>query len=172
MNIERHVELLGSRQDRIETRIVEKAILRQSVDQGTAEPEVTHGPLQLIGGRLWAPHRQVGEGSEPIRMCGDRLPDYVVHVARQPDSFGAVQQIGAGSRCGENLHRNARLIHVGEASSANVKQWLFQAIVKIKRESALDNRFRIDPLDQIGKQIMFLEGDDAHGEFAPKLLSI
>ena len=114
----------------------------------------------------------MGESGEPIGMRGDRVADYVVHVVRQTDALGAIEQIGAGPRCGENLHRNARLIHVGEPSSAKVEQRLFQAIVELKRKSALDDRLRIDPLGQAGKQVMFRRATTRMADLPPKLLSI
>ncbi len=97
MQIDRHVELFGPRQDRLEARIVEKAAFGQAIDQGAAEAEIADCALEFVGGGLWTSHRQVREAGEPIRMGGDRLGEHVIDVARKRDTFLAVNQVGAGA---------------------------------------------------------------------------
>jgi len=52
MQVDRHVERFGARQDRLITAIVEKLAVREPVDQGAAETELAHRTFELVGGGL------------------------------------------------------------------------------------------------------------------------
>ena len=42
------------------------------------------------------------------------FPKKIVDVAREGDAFGAIEQIGAGTRSGQHLHGDAGLVHFGD----------------------------------------------------------
>jgi len=63
--------------------------LRQTIDQSAAEADVTHCPLEFIGGGLRRSHRQMGEASETFGVRRNRLAQYVIVVAGKRDPVGA-----------------------------------------------------------------------------------
>ncbi len=164
MQIDRHVELFGARQDRLEARIVEKAAFGQSVDQRAAEAEIAHRAFELVGGGLRTSHRQVREAGEPIGMGGDRLGEHVVDVARKRDAFLAVEQVGAGTGRREHMNGDPGLIHLGQAKCAEIGQFVREIVGEARRKAMAGDGVGIDPAHQRRNGEMLLKGDDAHGE--------
>src|SRR6266404_3363384 len=52
MDVDGHLKSSRARQNRIESQIVQESVVRQTVDHGAAEAQVTNGTLQLVRSRL------------------------------------------------------------------------------------------------------------------------
>jgi hypothetical protein len=64
--------------------------------------------------------RTCGEACKTFGVTGDGCRQVVVHPPRNPDTIGAVREIGAGTAVGEHLHRDTGLIHGLQAPLANL----------------------------------------------------
>jgi hypothetical protein len=56
-------------------------------------------------------HWQYGETRKTLGMTGNRRRQMLVHLARNPDTFGAGHKVRAGTAVREHLHGDARRIH-------------------------------------------------------------
>ena len=61
MDVDRHVELHGRREETIIARVIEEAALGRAVDERTHEAQVLHGAHELVSASVGALHRQRGE---------------------------------------------------------------------------------------------------------------
>jgi len=61
MDVDRHVELHGRREETIIARVIEEATLGRAVDERTHQAQVLHSAHELISASVGAMHRQRGE---------------------------------------------------------------------------------------------------------------
>src|SRR5262245_4504394 len=85
MQVERHIELGGSREDGAEFVRVYNAAVNQAADQGTLEAKLADRTLQLVGSRLRIWRRQSGDPGKPVRMHLDSFVKNIVRFPRQGD---------------------------------------------------------------------------------------
>ena len=124
MNVDRHAELFGAREQRRELRIVEKGTPDRAADQRALETKIPHGPLKLVRGGLRNADRQVGERRKAVGPLGHLTRELVIKFARERDGLVPVEQVGArtdmiaGLR--EHLDRDAIAVHIGNPAFADI----------------------------------------------------
>ena len=171
MDVDRQVEFLRLRQDRLERRIVEEAPVGGAVHQHAMEPEVFHGPLQFDGGLFGRQHRQVGEAAIAAGMAGAGLGQRVVVGAGHVDALLPRHQVGARTGHREHLHGDAAGVHVRQPNGAEVGE--FGALGDLRPDdvragkTAPGDRLDRDAGDDAGDGIVFFQCDDAHAVFLP-----
>ncbi len=111
VDVDRHVEVHGRREQAFIARVIEEAAFGRAVDERADEAQLLHGAHELAGGGIRALHRQDGEPGEAIWMAGNGGRQMVVHLAGDGDAFVAGHEIGAGAGVGQHLHRDAGLVH-------------------------------------------------------------
>ncbi len=90
------------------------------VDDHPLHAELGHRPLDLLGGGGRILRRAGGQGGEAVRIGGDFLGDPVVGEGGESHRLVAVHHLHAGAREGQDLHVDARGVHVGDALLAHV----------------------------------------------------
>ena len=145
--------------------MVEKAAFGDAVDQCAAEAEIAHRTFKLVGRGLRAIHRQVGKAREAIRMGGNRFGQHVIDVARKRDAFGAGKQISAGPGCGQHMHRDPGLIHLGKAQRPKIRKLVGKRPAKARRKAKAGDGVGLDPSHKRRDVEVFLKGDNAHSGF-------
>jgi hypothetical protein len=164
MQIDRHVERLGAREDRPVARIVDEVAVRKPVDHRALEAEPGDAALELIGGRRRIAGRQRGEAREALRRRRDDRGEPVVDAPAELDR--ARRDLLQGRRAvRQDLDVDAALVHVFQARLTDIFQRLPDARRR-KRIAAGEQRgqFRVG--------IMLLDRDDRtlrllqHGAFA------
>ena len=96
MEIDRHVQRLGTLEDRPELPFIMETAVGQAMDHRALEAKLRHRALQLVGGGLRVGCRQRGEAGKADRMRA--------HRRRQP-VVGLPRQAHRGLRIGHLLHR-------------------------------------------------------------------
>ena len=81
VQVQRHVQVLGTCPDHPQRRVVEIAALGVRVDQGPAQPELGDRPVQFLRRRLAVLQRECGEPGEAVGLGGDDLGQVVVDPA-------------------------------------------------------------------------------------------
>ena len=166
MEVDRQVERLGPRQDRLERRVVEEAPVGGAVHQHAVEAEVLDRALQFVRRRLGGEQRQMGEAAVAGRVAGAGLGQRVVVGAREVDARLARHEVGAWAGDREHLHGDAAGVHVGEARVAEVGE--FVALGGLRPDevgagkAAAGDRVGGDAGDDAGDGVVFFQGDDAH----------
>ena len=94
MQVERHVQRLGTRQQGRESSVVEKLSVHDTVQHRPAKSEVANCPLQFVRCSLRISHRQVRESSEPSRVSSDGRCKRIVQITRVPDGVRTMEQFG------------------------------------------------------------------------------
>ena len=164
MQIDRHVERLGARQNRRVERIVEIAAAIVAVDVGALEAEFTHAARQFIGGGLRRAGRQRGEAGETLGVLAHGGGEQIVGVARKGDGVVAVQLLGAGIIQRQHLHRDAGFVHGGDAAIADIGELgesrggAFAAGAQHALLEALAGS-----VEKSRRGEVFFEGDQSHG---------
>jgi hypothetical protein len=115
MQEHRQAELLDPREDRLEGRIVEIAVVDVGAHVDAAHARQLAHPVELVDGTLRVEHRQGRKHDETIRMRFVGFDGRIVPSFRQ-----SMRQVGVGPvqhRRGqrERVHADALAIHVGEA---------------------------------------------------------
>ncbi len=77
MNVDRHAELFGARQQRRKFRIVEESVTNCAADQRTLEIILGDSALKLVGSGLWYTRSKMRKRGKAIRPLGD-LPRKLV----------------------------------------------------------------------------------------------
>ncbi len=166
VDVDRHIEIYGGRQQAIVARVVEKAPFRRAVHERADKAQLLHRAHQLSSAGVGALHRQHREAREAIRMAGDGRCQMVVHLARDGDALGARHEVRAGTGVGEHLDGDAGLVHGPQAPLADLGQQLAEVWALRGRcsrpETAAGDGGRIDTADQGGNGEMLFKGDDTH----------
>src|SRR5437667_331355 len=124
MDIDRHVELRGRREQAVIARMIEEAALGRAVDHRAHEAQVLHGARELGRGSVGTLQRQRGEAREAIGMPRNGMGEVIVHLVGQGDAVGPGHEIRAGTAVREHLYRNACLVHGLQATFADFGQEL------------------------------------------------
>ncbi len=123
VDIERHVERRGAREDRAELLVVHEAAVGQPHDHGALEIEFCDGAFQFVGRGFRVGRRQGGEARRNrVGVCAHRFVQRVVGSARQCDGAFGVELLGGGVVFGNDLEVDARLVHLAQAQRAEIVQ--------------------------------------------------
>src|ERR1700722_3450797 len=95
MNIDRHAEFFGARQQRCKFRIVEESTTNCAADQRTLETILGDSALKLIGSGLWYTRRKVRKRGKAIRPLGELPRKPVIEFFRKFDGFLALKLVCA-----------------------------------------------------------------------------
>ena len=174
MDVDRHVEIDGRRQQAVVARMIEEAAFGRAVDERADEAQLLHRAPKLARDSIGALHGQHGEARKARRVPGNRGCQVVVHLAGKRHAVRARHEIGAGARIGQHLHRDPGLVHGAEALLADLRRQL-QRVGGIGRrrprpEPAPADDGPIDPAHQLRRREMLLERDDTHRQSPPPLL--
>jgi len=155
--------------------MIEEAPFAGAVDQRAEELQLRNAALQLGGAGLGARHRQRGKTLEAVGVLAAGGGQVIVHRPREINAGGAGHKVGARPGAGENLHGDARLVHVSQPRLADLRGKLERVRPADRRPAALEaaarDRRRIDCLDQGRDGEMFFERDDTHGRMPPVIRS-
>ena len=147
--------------------MVEKPTVNRAVDQGALEAEFAHGAREFVGRRRGGHHRQMGEAGETLRLSADQRRETVAAGARHSDSLRAGDQFRSGTGRGEDLRRHARRVHGGDPPRAEIGERRRHDRAKTRRSrrrpAVSDERLRFDPRQEIGKDEMLFDADNAQG---------
>ena len=97
MEVERYVERLAAREDRLKAAIVEEEIIRRAVDHAAMKAEFLHAALKFVSGGFRRGHRQMREAGVARGVFGDLCCQRVVDFASERRALCGRQQIGAGT---------------------------------------------------------------------------
>ena len=167
MEIDRHVERLGARQDRLECGVVEEAPVGRAVHQHADEAQLLDRALEFVRCRLGGEQRQMREAAVAVGMAGAGLGQRVVVGARKVDARLARHKVGAWAGDRQHLHGDPAGVHVREASVAEVRE--FVALGGLRPDevgpgkAATGDRVGGDAGDDARDGVVFFQGDDAHG---------
>src|SRR5262249_21227300 len=158
-----YVELGRRSQETVIARVVEEAPVCRAVDERAPEAQLFHGARKFGRGRVRGQHRQCGETREAVGPTGDGCGKMIVQLAAHRGTLGTRNQMGAGAGVGENLYRNARLIHRLQALLANLGKELkgvgaAGGQCSLAESAAADSR-RIDAAGQRRNRKMLLDSD-------------
>jgi len=81
VDIDRHVELDGGREQSVIARMIEEAAFGRAVHQRADEAQVLHGADKLGRADVGALHRQRGKAGETVGMARHSRRQVVVHLA-------------------------------------------------------------------------------------------
>ena len=124
MNVDRHVERCGGREDVPELLVVQVLALRVRVDDGAFEAQRPHAALELLGSRCGILWRDGGQPRVARGMSGDGRRELVVRCARERGARRRVEDLHAGRGDRQDLHVDPGRIHVVDAPRAQVLQAL------------------------------------------------
>jgi len=124
VQIQRHLQLLGTGQDRPEELVVQVAAAAVAVDQGALEAVGADRALQLVGGGLGIRGRERGEPGQPVWMAAHRLGEGVVGGAGEGHRLGRVELLHPWSGQRQDLEVETGGVHVGDPALADVAQLL------------------------------------------------
>src|SRR5262245_18188858 len=122
MDVDRHTQSLGPRQDRFESEIIEETTARRTIYQEPVEAEILDRPFQFIRSRVRRMHRQMRETAESAWMTGGGFGQGVVIVPSQRYALGARHNVGPWSGDREHLHGDPARIHVRQSCVTEVSQ--------------------------------------------------
>ncbi len=120
MDVDRHVQGLGGLEDRPELLVVQIFVVGVGADDHALQPQLGHPPLDLLGGGGRVLGRAGGEGGEAVRALGDLLGDPVVGEGGEAYRLVLVHDLHARRGQRQDLHVDARGVHVGEALIAHI----------------------------------------------------
>src|SRR5580698_6651949 len=124
MDIDRHAELFGARQERRKFRIVEERAANGAADQRALETVLGDRALQLISGGLRHTRCKVRKRGKAVRPLGYLTRKSVIEFLCKLDGFLALKLVRAwrdvNARLRQHLHRNAVAIHVGKPATDDV----------------------------------------------------
>ena len=124
MQVDRHVERLGAREDRPEALIVDELPMREPVDHRALEAELFDAARKLVRGRGRIGGRQrrearIARRAGVLTICGEP----VVDAARELDrAVGDLLQ--RGRRMRQHLDVDAGRVHVLQPRFAGIRQRL------------------------------------------------
>ena len=98
-------------------------------------------------------------------MGGNRFGQYVIDVARKRDALCAGEQIGAGPGCGQHMHRDPGLVHLGKAHRPEIRKLVGKRPAKARRKAKAGDGVGVDPSHKRRDVEVFLKGDNAHSGF-------
>jgi hypothetical protein len=122
MNVNRHVERFGRREDVPELLVVEVFAVGVRVHDGALQAEGAHAALELGGGCGWILRRDSCEARVARRVRRDRGRELVVDGACQRDARRRVEDLHSGGRQRQDLEVDARRVHVADAPRAQILQ--------------------------------------------------
>ena len=166
MNIDRHVELHGCREEAVIARMIEEAAFGHAVDQRADETQFLHSPPELDRRGVGRRQRQIGEAGKAVGMTCDLLRQVIVRFTRQRDTVGPGKEIGPGTCDRKHLHGDARRIHRFKPALADLRQQ-FHRIGRARSDlsrpkaAAVSGVLR-NAFGKLGYREMFFEGDDTH----------
>jgi hypothetical protein len=166
MDVNRHVEVFGGRQQPVIARVVEEQAGGGAIDEGAEEAEFPHTAGEFGRARVRRRHRQRSEAGEAIGTAPDGSCEVIVEGAAQIDTLAAGDEGGTGTGVGEYLERDARLRHRLQPPLTEVGKELERVgTVGPRRAGAVPaapDDLGIDASGEGRNGEMLFEGDDAH----------
>src|ERR1700720_1889285 len=98
MEIERNVEVLRSREERLVLGGVEKKIAAKPIDERATKSEAIHRPFELVGRGVGLAHGQMSKACKAVRVLIDDAGERVVGSSCEIDPELPLEEIGAGAR--------------------------------------------------------------------------
>ncbi len=121
MDVDAAVERFGGFEDRPELGIVEIFVVGVAVDHEAVQAELVDRALHLLGGALGAVRREAGEAGEARRIFLAESGEDVVGEDRQLHRGVGVEHLHAGRGEREQVHVDAQLVHLPEATSSAIR---------------------------------------------------
>ena len=170
MEVDRQVERLGARQDRLERRVIQEAPVGGAVHQRAVKAEILDRALQFVRRCIGGEHRQVRKAAVAVRVARAGLGQCVIVGARQVDARLARHQVGARASDRQHLHGDPALVHVVKARAAEVGEFVAFGGLRPDElgagKAASGDRVGGDAGDDAGDGVVLFQGDDAHVVFS------
>ena len=166
MQVDRHVEFFGPRQDGFESWIVQETAVGGAVYQHAMKAKVFDRAFKLVGRCVGRQQRQVREAAVARGVAGAGLGQCVVVGARQVDARLARHEVGARAGDRQHLHGDAAGVHVRQARGAELGQ--FGTFGGLRPDevgagkAAAGDRVWGNAGDDARHGVVLFQGDDAH----------
>jgi hypothetical protein len=129
MEVDRHVLRLRRLEDRLVLGSVEILAHRVGVDDDAAEAKPAGGALDLARRLRRLLRRDRGQAGKARRMGFHGRRERIIGLGRQPRRQRAVEHLDARRGEREDLHVDADLIHMGDATGADIEQAIIERLV-------------------------------------------
>ena len=115
MKIDRYIERLRGFKNHPILLFVKKASVSVAVDHCAFEAELRNATIQFFCRLVGVSSRQCGKRGESGRVSAQRIVCAIVRIARHGNGNVCVEGLGAGRPERQDLHINARGVHIAKA---------------------------------------------------------